>query len=163
VQDKLITKESLVMEAELLTLKKLLILNLIMVLCFFTPSQYYVKAKESDSIKNYKFINTNQDSTNLRLQDMLAIVLIPLIQRDVSKSYPESYGIEIEPWLVNLIQTKRVNGFRGFILTLTLEVQPSIGHHVLVGKDRLTYEISYGPEIKLLDHTHLKTYKVKLP
>ncbi|WP_145999689.1 hypothetical protein [Bacillus nealsonii] len=52
---------------------------------------------------------------------MLAIVLIPHIQRDVSKSYPEGYGIEIEPWLVNLIQTKRVNGFRGFILTLTLK------------------------------------------
>ncbi|WP_367976434.1 DUF3888 domain-containing protein [Niallia sp. RD1] len=48
-------------------------------------------------------------------------------------------------------------------INVNFEVQPSIGHHVLVGKDRLTYEISYGPEIKLLDHTHLKTYKLKLP
>nr|WP_279629544.1 DUF3888 domain-containing protein [Lysinibacillus capsici] len=28
-----------------------------------------------------------------------------------------------------------------------------------IGKDRMTYEISYGPEVKLINHTHLKTYK----
>ena len=143
-------------------MKKFFILFLMMMLCFFTLYKYSVTAEQNESIVKDGINNTNKDSTNLRLQDMLVLVLIPHIRNDFSKSYPKSDGIEIEPSLVNLIQTKRVNGFRGFILTLTLEVQPSVGHHSPIGKDRLTYEISYGPEIKLLNHTHLKTYKKPL-
>jgi len=33
------------------------------------------------------------------------------------------------------------------------------GQYIPVGKDRMTYEISAGPEVKLINHTHLKTYK----
>ena len=31
--------------------------------------------------------------------------------------------------------------------------------YIPLGKDRMTYEISAGPEVKLINHTHLKTYK----
>ncbi|WP_232490117.1 DUF3888 domain-containing protein [Neobacillus cucumis] len=59
-----------------------------------------------------------------------------------------------------MIETKRLNSFRGLHLEITFEIEPDYGgHHIPVGKDRMTYQISYGPRVKLINHTHLKTYK----
>jgi hypothetical protein len=52
-------------------------------------------------------------------------------------------------------ETGRVNDFLGLILEITFEIEPDDGgHHVPVGKDRMTYQISYGPEVKLINHVH---------
>lgn len=104
---------------------------------------------------------SDQDSEQLRLQDMLMMFLIPHIYEDVGAIYyPHILSIkpEIEGWKINIINTERVNGFRGFILEITLEVEPTMGHHVPVGKDCFTYQISYGPSVKLISSRHLDTY-----
>lgn len=45
-------------------------------------------------------------------------------------------------------------------MQITFEIEPTDGgQYIPVGKDRMTYEISSGPEVKLINHTHLKTYK----
>nr|WP_275671508.1 DUF3888 domain-containing protein [Neobacillus kokaensis] len=45
-------------------------------------------------------------------------------------------------------------------MEITFDIEPTDGgHHVPVGKDRMTYRISYGPEVKMINHTHLTTYK----
>ncbi|WP_243735317.1 DUF3888 domain-containing protein [Paenibacillus turpanensis] len=67
---------------------------------------------------------------------------------------------EIKPWHISVIDSERLNGFRGFIFQMTIEVEPSLGHGVPVGKDRITYQISVGPSEKLVNHTHLATYKL---
>lgn len=105
-----------------------------------------------------------QDSNELRLQDMLMLMLTPYIEKDLnSYYYPKilhDFSPHVTPWKVEVIETKRVNGFRGFKLQITFEIEPTDGgQYIPVGKDRMTYEISYGPEIKLINHTHLKTYK----
>lgn len=107
-----------------------------------------------------------KDSNELRLQDMLMLLLTPYIEKDLANYYyPKilrNFPPHVTPWKIEVIETKRVNGFRGFILQITFEIEPTDGGHwIPVGKDRMTYEISSGSEVKLINHTHLKTYKYR--
>lgn len=104
-----------------------------------------------------------QDSNDLRLQDMLMLILTPYIEKDLRSYYNPKILKDVSPfvtpWKIELIETKR-NHFRGFDLQITFEIEPTDGgHNISLGKDRMTYEISVGPEVKLINHTHLKTYK----
>jgi len=104
-----------------------------------------------------------QDSNELRLQDMLMLMLTPYIEKDLTNYYyPKIFKVvspHVTPWKIELIETKR-NHFRGFDLQITFEIEPTDGgHNISLGKDQMTYEISFGPEVKLINHTHLKTYK----
>jgi hypothetical protein len=102
-----------------------------------------------------------EDSEHLRLQDMLMNMLDPYILKDLREYYYPNISkyVAIAPWKIEVIETKRMNDFRGFILQITFEIEPtSGGHHVSIGKDRMTYEISVGPSVKLVNHTHLATY-----
>ena len=105
-----------------------------------------------------------EDSEELRLQDMLMLMLTPYIQKDLINYYHpkilKDFAPQVSPWMIEVIETKRVNGFRGFQIEITFEIEPTDGgQYISVGKDRMTYEISTGPEVKLINHTHLKTYK----
>ncbi|QHE62221.1 DUF3888 domain-containing protein [Rossellomorea vietnamensis] len=104
-----------------------------------------------------------QDSEELRLQDMLMNMLTPYIREDLNiYYYPKilkDFSPQVSPWLIEVIETKRVNGFRGLILEITFEIEPDDGgNHVPVGKDRMTYRISYAQSVELIKHTHLATY-----
>lgn len=105
-----------------------------------------------------------QDSKELRLQDMLMIMLTPYIEKDLRKYYypkvVKDFSPAVAPWKIEVIDTRRVNGFRGFILQITFDIEPTDGGQwIPIGKDRMTYEISSEPTIKLINHTHLKTYE----
>ena len=104
----------------------------------------------------------DEDSEELKLQDMLMNLLTPSIREVLDNYYHpdilKTFSPEITPWKIEVIETKRINGFRGFKLEITFEIEPTAGHHVPVGKDRLTYRISYGPSVELINHTHLATY-----
>lgn len=109
-------------------------------------------------------VGPTQDSEELRLQDMLMLMLTPHIQNDLRNYYypkiVKDFSPIVAPWDIEVIETKRVNGFRGFQLQITFEIEPTDGGHwIPIGKDRMTYEISSGPKVKLINHTHLKTYK----
>jgi hypothetical protein len=103
-----------------------------------------------------------EDSQELRLQDMLMNFLNPYIN-DAVRDYYQRLLLEsplVYPYYVDVVESKRVNGFRGFILSITLDVTPVVGPHISVGEDRLTFEISSGPEVKLINYTHLKTFEL---
>ncbi|WP_431027088.1 DUF3888 domain-containing protein [Lysinibacillus sp. LZ02] len=105
-----------------------------------------------------------QDSEELRLQDMLMNMLTPYIENDLRNYYypkiVKDFSPIVVPWKIEVLETRRVNGFRGLILQITFEIEPTDGGQwISIGKDRMTYEISSGPEVKLINHTHLKTYK----
>ena len=103
-----------------------------------------------------------EDSEELRLQDMLMNLLTPYISEVLDNYYRpnilKTFSPEITPWKIKVTENKRINGFRGFKLEISFEIEPTAGHHVPVGKDRLTYRISYGPSVELINHTHLATY-----
>lgn len=105
-----------------------------------------------------------QDSEELRLQDMLMNMLKPYIEEDLRNYYYpnviKDFSPSVAPWLIEVKETKRVNGFRGFKLQITFEIEPTDGGQwVPIGKDRMTYEITAGPTVKLINHTHLETYE----
>ena len=103
-----------------------------------------------------------EDSNELRLQDMLMLLLTPYIEEDLTNYYSKirkDVSPHVTPWKIEVIDTKR-NHFRGFKMQITFEIEPTDGGQwIPIGKDRMTYEISSGPVVKLIHHTHLKTYK----
>ena len=109
-----------------------------------------------------------EDSEELRLQDMLMNMMTPYIEKDLrSYYYPnifKDFSPIVAPWKIEVIQTRRVNHFRGFLLEITFDIEPTDGGHwVPIGKDRMTYEISSGrPWVRLINHTHLATYPYNL-
>jgi len=103
-----------------------------------------------------------EDSEELRLQDMLMNLLTPYISEVLDNYYRpnilKTFSPEITPWKIEVTETKRISGFRGYKLEISFDIEPTAGHHVPVGKDRLTYRISYGSSVELINHTHLATY-----
>lgn len=116
-----------------------------------SPTRLY-----AESVRNKPL----SDSGELRVQDMLMNFLTPHINAAV-QDYYRQFLLEpplVYPYFVHVTGSKRLNGFRGFRLSVTLDVTPVVGPHISVGEDRLTFEISAGPEIKLVHYTHLKSY-----
>ncbi|WML48530.1 DUF3888 domain-containing protein [Neobacillus sp. PS3-34] len=94
------------------------------------------------------------------LMKMLATYISEVLDNYYYPKILKDFSPAVDPWKFEVIETRRVNGFRGFILEITFDIELTDGgHHVPVGKDRMTYRISYGPEVKLINHTHLATYK----
>ncbi|WP_285292068.1 DUF3888 domain-containing protein [Bacillus sp. ISL-18] len=94
------------------------------------------------------------------LMNMLAPYISEVLDNYYYPKILKDFSPAVDPWKIEVIETRRVNGFRGFILEITFDIEPTDGgHHVPVGKDRMTYRISYGPEVKLINQTHLATYK----
>jgi len=138
-------------------MKKMFIVFMISLSLVFTTSSQ--KTIVSSAAK------PTQDSEELRLQDMLMNMLTPYIEKDLNSYYHpkilKDFSPHVTPWRIEVIETRRVNHFRGFKLEITFEIEPTDGGHwVPVGKDRMTYEISSGPMIKLINHTHLETYEL---
>ncbi|MFC9542470.1 DUF3888 domain-containing protein [Lysinibacillus sp. NPDC056959] len=131
------------------------------ILLVFTLSLVLIISFQTTTVSSSE---PTQDSNQLRLQDMLMLMLTPYIEKDLnSYYYPKilkDFSPHVTPWKIEVIETRRVNSFRRFILQITFEIEPTDGGQwIPVGKDRMTYEVSFGPEVKLINHTHLKTYK----
>ncbi|TCZ80750.1 DUF3888 domain-containing protein [Paenibacillus albiflavus] len=111
------------------------------------------------------FVNNGkpQDSNELMFQDMLMLFLLPHIDKKIDEIYSNllNYSPEVYPYFVNVTNVRRVNGFRGFHFIITLEVTPTVGPHIPVGKDLLTFDISpmNSNNVKLLEWKHLKDPK----
>ncbi|NGM81566.1 DUF3888 domain-containing protein [Paenibacillus sp. 7124] len=106
--------------------------------------------------------NPKQDSTELQIQDMLMLLLTPAIQ-DAVNNYYLKYLKEpplVYPYQIDVVQIERKNGFRSFMLLLTVEVMPVVGPHITVGMDRITFEISAGPTVKLKKYNHIKDFEL---
>ncbi len=100
----------------------------------------------------------DQDSRELMVQDMLMLFLLPYIQKPIDEIYSPllTESPMVYPYYVDVTDVKRVNGFRGFDFLITLEVVPTVGPHIIVGKDSLTFRITPGPKVKLESFKHLK-------
>lgn len=132
----------------------------IIIAVFLTVTLSLSSPMQSNAEASYRV--PQEDSKELRLQDMLMNFLTPYIN-DAVWDYYQRYLLEppiIYPYFVDVVDSKRINGFRGFILSITLDVTPVVGPHISVGEDRLTFEISAGPEVKLVNYTHLKSYEL---
>ncbi|ETT34190.1 hypothetical protein C162_29895 [Paenibacillus sp. FSL R7-269] len=62
---------------------------------------------------------------------------------------------QLYPYLVQVEQVERLNGFRSFDFQITLRAFPTVGSHISVGEDLFTYRIS-SSQVKLVEYKHLK-------
>ncbi|MCM3340333.1 DUF3888 domain-containing protein [Paenibacillus sp. MER TA 81-3] len=103
-----------------------------------------------------------EDSKILLYQDMLMLFLGPKIDAAVAGYYAKTLSAAptVYPYQIDVVQAKRLGGFRQFHFMIELEVTPTIGPHITVGKDRLTFEVA--PTIhgtgKLVKFEHLETH-----
>ena len=130
--------------------RNVIAISLTVIFILLSPKQTYAEKSHRPP---------QEDSTELRLQDMLMSFLNPYINHAVQDYYQDLLREPplVYPYFVDVVESHRVNGFRGFILSITLDVTPVVGPHISVGQDRLTFEISAGPKVKLVNYTHLRT------
>ncbi|WP_419886413.1 DUF3888 domain-containing protein [Paenibacillus sp. B-A-8] len=100
----------------------------------------------------------DQDSRELMFQDMLMTFLSPYIDKKIVEIYAPLLRESpmVYPYFVDVTEVKRINGFRGFDFLITLNVYPTVGPHISVGEDTMTFRISSGPKVKLESFKHLK-------
>ncbi|MBP3965312.1 DUF3888 domain-containing protein [Paenibacillus lignilyticus] len=98
------------------------------------------------------------DSKELQLQDMLVLLLLPDMTAKLAEVYAKDLvaGPDLFPYMVDVTHVERIKGFRGFMFHITLHVYPTVGPHISVGEDLMTYQISAEPNIKLIRLVHLK-------
>lgn len=103
-----------------------------------------------------------EDSRELQVQDMLMLFLSPAIDQAVERYYLQYLKNKpmVYPYEINIVEVERINGFRGFMFSVTLEVSPVVGPHISVGKDLLTFYVSVGPKLQLIRYRHLEDYKL---
>lgn len=103
-----------------------------------------------------------EDSPELQMKDMFMLLLSPAIDKEVSDYYSDFYDTTplVYPYQINVVNTKRIGGFRTFHFEITIEITPVVGPHISVGKDRLSFEISptLPGQVRLKEYKHLETH-----
>ncbi|WP_374989636.1 DUF3888 domain-containing protein (plasmid) [Priestia megaterium] len=121
---------------------------------------------ETTPYANTRDIDTTKDSKFLMYNDMLMVILNGQVEEVANAYYFKTLKqrVAVYPYNMNVVNVKRVNGFRGFDFLITIETKPSIGAHNPVGKDRFTFQISSDvPKmdgIKLIEFKHIKSYSI---
>ncbi|MGP4081060.1 DUF3888 domain-containing protein [Pseudalkalibacillus sp. R45] len=133
--------------------KFIMVFMLILVLSFITPSY----AKNTVELPE-------EDSTELKYQDMIMLFLGPHIDQAISDHY--SFYLKkdpiVYPYQIKVKKVNRINEFREFHFVIILEVTPVVGPHITVGKDKLIFEVSptLPEKVKLLKFEHLETHEL---
>lgn len=115
-------------------------------------------------IASYAQTNTapEKDSKELMIQDTLLLLLHEEIDSAVTDFYSDSLSESptVYPYQIEIVEVKRVGGFRGFHFLITLEATPVVGPHISVGKDRMTLEVdpTIDGNVRLKKFEHLETH-----
>lgn len=135
-------------------------LLLLLLICGLMNGIAYTSVGATEELKLIANDKPKEDSKELMFQDMLMLFLLPHIEEKIYETYSNllNYLPEVYPYFVNVTNVKRVNGFRSYHFLITLEVVPTVGPHIPVGKDSLTFDLSLmNPNnVKLVTWKHLK-------
>ncbi|QHT64155.1 DUF3888 domain-containing protein [Paenibacillus lycopersici] len=89
---------------------------------------------------------------------MLLLLLLPHMEHELAKGYADVLKSPpmLYPYYVDVVNTERLNGFRGFSLRIVLDAVPTVGPHIAVGEDKFTFDISPIADVKLVRYEHVK-------
>ncbi len=97
----------------------------------------------------------------LLYQDMLLLMLLPHIQKAVNNYYDKILTTNpiVYPYEINIIEAARASMNRRYDFLIMFEVQPVVGPHIAVGKDRITLELSplLLSTVKINSYSHIET------
>ena len=90
-------------------------------------------------------------------KDIIARLIVPYVSKEIEKYYGRPYLYDL--WNMRFLRIDRLNGYRGFAFTITVEVQPFIGAHNTVGIDEMTIRIE-GESPTVENFKHIKSFPI---
>lgn len=117
-----------------------------------------VKVSTSSSETTYK--SPEQEQHEL-YQDVFVTLLDPYIRKAIDDYYDQFLTTSpmYSPGDVEILNVERPMGYRSFLYTIKLQIQPYVGPHESVGIDQLTISVSAG-EVKVEKFEHIKSYEL---
>lgn len=111
-------------------------------------------------------INNVKDNIDInnpqRLNTIILSLLTPEIQNAINNYY-EAY-LNIHPKFEAFFGTSKIVDIQGDILSslyqLRIEVEPYVGPHISVGRDRILVEVYSDGTASVKDFTHLESYEL---
>jgi len=90
-------------------------------------------------------------------KDIIARLIAPYVSKEIEKYYGRPYLYDL--WRMKFLRIDRLNEYRGFSFTITVEVEPFIGAHNTVGIDEMTIRIeSESPTVE--NFKHIKSFPI---
>lgn len=123
----------------------------ILIVVVFTTNNTYVKttAKQAD-----------EESQDILYQDVIITALAPTIDNAIDEYYKNvlSYLPGYDSSFIKILNIERPNGDRTSYFIINIEVEPFIGPHITVGKDRISIKLSYPGIQEIQKFEHLEDY-----
>lgn len=114
---------------------------------------------------NSTYVNTTakqvkEDAQDILYQDVIITALAPTINKAI-ENYYKNVMIDIPGYdssFIKILNIERPNDDRTSYFIINIEVDPFIGPHITVGKDRMSIELSYPGTQEILKYEHLEDY-----
>lgn len=114
------------------------------------------------SFADSKTENTISLNNTARLNTIVKTLLMSKIQEATNKFY-EPY-LTIQPTVVAYLKDSKITNIEGEIsnskYTVTVEIEPYIGPHISVGRDRITLDITADGMVTVKNFEHIKSYEL---
>ena len=114
---------------------------------------------------NNTYLNTmakqvEDESQEILYQDFIITALAPTINKAISDYYKNilTYSPGYSSRFIKILDIERPNGNRTSYFIIQIEVQPYVGPHITVGKDRLSIELSSPGTQVLKSFEHLEDH-----
>ncbi len=118
------------------------------------------------TIKN-TFVNAaanqnEEESQEILYQDVIITLLAPTINPVINNYYKNilTESPFYDSSSIKILSIERPNGNRTSHFIINIEVEPFIGPHITVGKDRISLELSYPESPKLLKFEQIENYQL---
>ncbi|BCJ95699.1 hypothetical protein acsn021_32680 [Anaerocolumna cellulosilytica] len=114
---------------------------------------------------NNPYVNTTakqieEESQDILYQDVIITALAPTIDKAIDEYYKNvlTYLPGYDSSFIKILNIDRPNGNRTWHFIIDIEVEPFIGPHIAVGKDRISLDLSYPGIPKILKFEHIEDY-----
>lgn len=114
---------------------------------------------------NNTFFNTTakqikEETQDILYQDVIITALAPTINKAIDEYYRNvlTYLPGYDSSFIKILNIERPNGNRTSRFIINIEVEPFIGPHITVGKDRISIELAYPGVQEIQKHEHLDDY-----
>ena len=98
------------------------------------------------------------DSTREELREIIALLLIPEVQKAADAFYRPYLSItpRVDATFAGIESVITEQNYTGY--TVVIETEPYVGAHISVGRDRVTLKISASGRVAVTHFEHLSSY-----
>lgn len=138
---------------------KILITCLILIFSIFlsTCSVYGLALSPDTKLGLPYEYNPQEGSIEELYKDIIVRLIEPYVTKEIEQYYGKPYLYDL--WNMKFLQINRLNGYRSFTFTITVEVRPFIGAHNTIGVDKMTIRIEReNPTVE--NFKHIKSFPI---